>query len=570
MRKDNVTIRTLKLYHSFNKKYFPTSFLHIVFSSISPYFNLWMSAEIVTALYEGRDKKAIFTLVAITLLGNLFVHIISTLLSNAVSTQFEKLNNNESLAFNKKTLSLDYDKLEDPEVRMLRRKVKENAYINGYGITYMRNSVNRLMSSAVKIVFSLILFIEMITKMVAVGFHWLGLVLALGMILFAALHYAWGFKQGKLVAAHNKKIGDMMLEENRIGRGTNSTGMDDRIYLQADIIQKLSEKMNKDHLKAFSDAQSLGFKLSIPRGILNWSSTLFNYLLVCFYCAMGAFPVGNVIKYTGYLGRFMGDLNALLDTLFRSFKENEQFLKLYLDYFDIPNDMYQGSLAVEKRSDKKYDIEFRNVSFKYAGSENYALKNVNLTFKVGERLAVVGMNGSGKTTLFRIINGLSFPDKGEYFYKGTAITEAYLKDNACAKRFHKEIGFLFQNPDTMLFNSSVYDEVAFGPRQMGLNDEEVDERVRDCLKLFGIEDLGDKVPYHLSGGQKKWVALASVIALNPEVLVLDEPFAGLDSKKEAWLVDFLGEMKAAGKTLIIASHKEDIIKDLADETFMLG
>lgn len=84
-----------------------------------------------------------------------------------------------------------------------------------------------------------------------------------------------------------------MLEENRIGRGTNSTGMDDRIYLQADIIQKLSEKMNKDHLKAFSNAQSLGFKLSIPRGILNWSSTLFNYLLVCFYCAMGAFPVGN-------------------------------------------------------------------------------------------------------------------------------------------------------------------------------------------------------------------------------------------------------------------------------------
>ena len=149
MRKDNVTIRTLKLYHSFNKKYFPTSFLHIVFSSISPYFNLWMSAEIVTALYEGRDKKAFFTLLAISLLGNIFVHIISTLLSNAVSTQFEKLNNNESLAFNKKTLSLDYDKLEDPEIRMLRRKVKENAYINGYGITYMRNSVNRLMSSAV-------------------------------------------------------------------------------------------------------------------------------------------------------------------------------------------------------------------------------------------------------------------------------------------------------------------------------------------------------------------------------------------------------------------------------------
>ena len=215
-------------------------------------------------------------------------------------------------------------------------------------------------------------------------------------------------------------------------------------------------------------------------------------------------------------------------------------------------------------------IELRKVSFKYEKGDEPVLTDLDLKVEEGTCLAVTGDNGSGKTTLFRIINGLSFPDKGEYLYKGDTINEAYLKDNACSKRFHKEIGYLFQNPDTMLFNSSVYDEVAFGPRQMGLRDEEVDERVRDCLKLFGIEGLADKVPYHLSGGQKKWVALASVIALNPEVLVLDEPFAGLDSKKEAWLVDFLSELKAAGKTLIIATHKEEIIKDLADGTFMLG
>lgn len=215
-------------------------------------------------------------------------------------------------------------------------------------------------------------------------------------------------------------------------------------------------------------------------------------------------------------------------------------------------------------------IELRNVSFKYEKGAEPVFTDLDLKVEEGTCLAVTGDNGSGKTTLFRIINGLSFPDKGEYLYKGTVINQTYLKDNACAKRFHKEIGYLFQNPDTMLFNSGVYDEVAFGPRQIGLKDEEVDERVKDCLRLFGIENLAGKVPYHLSGGQKKWVALASVIALNPEVLVLDEPFAGLDSKKEAWLVDFLRELKAAGKTLIIATHKKDIIKDLADETLMLG
>ena len=209
-------------------------------------------------------------------------------------------------------------------------------------------------------------------------------------------------------------------------------------------------------------------------------------------------------------------------------------------------------------------IELKNIYFAYEKGGTPVFSDLNFRAEEGKCVMVTGDNGSGKTTLFRIINGLSFPQKGEYLYKGSAITESYLKDNACAKRFHKDIGYLFQNPDTMLFNSSVYDEVAFGPRQMGLSDEEVAARVGDCLRLFGIEDLAEKVPYHLSGGQKKWVALASVMALSPEVLVLDEPFAGLDSGKEAWLADFLGELKAAGKTLVIATHKEDVLEGLAD------
>ena len=214
-------------------------------------------------------------------------------------------------------------------------------------------------------------------------------------------------------------------------------------------------------------------------------------------------------------------------------------------------------------------IELKNIYFAYEEGEP-VLEDLSLRIEAGECLMVLGDNGSGKTTLFRIINGLSFPKKGEYLYKGTPVTADHLKDNAVAKRFHKEIGYLFQDPDTMLFNSGVYDEVAFGPRQMGLSDEEVDERVMDCLKLFGIEELKEKVPYHLSGGQKKWVALASVMALNPEVLVLDEPFAGLDAKRSLWLKGFLKELKAAGKTLIIATHQEDAVRELADETFVLG
>ena len=214
-------------------------------------------------------------------------------------------------------------------------------------------------------------------------------------------------------------------------------------------------------------------------------------------------------------------------------------------------------------------IELKNIYFEYEKGEP-VFTDLSLKIEEGNCLVIRGDNGSGKTTLFRILNGLSFPQKGEYLYKGTAITREYLKDNRCAKRFHKDIGFLFQNPDTMLFNSSVFDEVAFGPRQMGLGDEEVKGRVQDCLDLFGIADLTEKVPYHLSGGQKKLVAMASVMALNPEVLILDEPFAGLDRSREEQLKTFLQELKAAGKTLIIATHSEALPEGLADEVLELG
>ena len=213
-------------------------------------------------------------------------------------------------------------------------------------------------------------------------------------------------------------------------------------------------------------------------------------------------------------------------------------------------------------------IELKNINFEYEKGEP-VLTDFSPTIEEGSCVVIRGDNGSGKSTLFRILNGLSFGESGEYLFKGTKIDAEYLKDNSGAKRFHKAIGYLFQNPDTMLFNSSVYDEIAFGPRQMGLTDEEVDERVMDCLKLFDIEGLKDKVPYHLSGGQKKMVAFAAVIALDPEVLVLDEPFAGLDQKKIDWLLGFLKELKAAGKTLIIATHRDDVSEGLADKTIEL-
>jgi cobalt/nickel transport system ATP-binding protein len=214
-------------------------------------------------------------------------------------------------------------------------------------------------------------------------------------------------------------------------------------------------------------------------------------------------------------------------------------------------------------------IELNEIRYTYPDEHEPTLQGLTLKAEAGECLLIAGENGAGKTTLFRILNGLAFPDRGEYLFDGTPITREYLKDNHNSKLFHKRIGYLFQNPDIMLFNGRVRDEIAFGPRQMGLPDAEVEQRTRDCMELFGLTGLEDKAPYHLSGGQKKRVAIAAVMALNPEVLILDEPFAGIDEKIREESTRFLAELKESGKTLLIATHDEEPVKQLTDRRLEL-
>ncbi len=215
-------------------------------------------------------------------------------------------------------------------------------------------------------------------------------------------------------------------------------------------------------------------------------------------------------------------------------------------------------------------IELNRVSFSYQSEETPVFRDFSMSVDKGESLVIRGDNGAGKTTLFRILNGLSFPQSGSYRFDGTEITAAWLKKQSNAKRFHKRMGYLFQNPDVMLFNATVFDEIAFGPRQLGLPDPETETRVRDCMALFGLEPLAEKAPYHLSGGQKKKVALAAVLALNPEVLILDEPLAGLDRKTRDQLLALLSELHGAGKTVLAATHDDALRETLQARTLELA
>ncbi|MDF2880728.1 MAG: cobalt transporter [Clostridiaceae bacterium] len=197
-------------------------------------------------------------------------------------------------------------------------------------------------------------------------------------------------------------------------------------------------------------------------------------------------------------------------------------------------------------------IEIKDVTFSYKGC--LALKNINLTINEGESIALIGPNGSGKSTLLKLINGILFPDKGEFLFQGQLINEHYFAKSINSKLFHKNIGFVFQNSDSQLFCSNVYEEIAFGPRQMGMSENEINERVKDCLELLNIENIKHREPYHLSGGEKRKVAIASVLALNPEVLVLDEPMNGIDPKGKNFLKELIIKLNLSGKTIICSTH----------------
>lgn len=207
-------------------------------------------------------------------------------------------------------------------------------------------------------------------------------------------------------------------------------------------------------------------------------------------------------------------------------------------------------------------ISIENVSYSYEGVK--ALNAVNIAISKGEAVSLMGANGSGKSTLLKLINGIITPDSGCYRFDSEEITAKRLKVNEFSKRFHQRIGFVFQNSDTQLFCAEVFDEIAFGPRQMGLDETEVQKRVEDCLNLLDIQGLRDRQPYHLSGGEKRKVAIACVLALNPEVLVLDEPMNGLDPRMQRWLVEFLVKLNRAGKTLITSTHNLELVQEISD------
>jgi cobalt/nickel transport system ATP-binding protein len=214
-------------------------------------------------------------------------------------------------------------------------------------------------------------------------------------------------------------------------------------------------------------------------------------------------------------------------------------------------------------------LVLEDVKYSYLGRFP-ALDGVSLSVKRGEKVALLGANGCGKSTLLKVLDGLVFPDSGTFTAFGELVTEDKLEDQQMNEGFRSRVGFIFQNSDAQVFSPTVREEIAFGPLNMAMTRDQVAARVDDMLAMLDIADLADRAPYQLSGGQKKRVAIASVLVMNPDVLLFDEPTAALDPRSQQWLMELIVELNEAGKTIVLATHDLGTLDLLADRCLMFS
>lgn len=218
-------------------------------------------------------------------------------------------------------------------------------------------------------------------------------------------------------------------------------------------------------------------------------------------------------------------------------------------------------------------IELKQVRFRWPDTHgpdtSAVLDNVSLKIGPGEKVVLLGANGCGKSTLLKLMNGLIEPEAGQVLWEGEPLTRAMLRRPGRGKAFRRRCALLFQHPEAMLFNPTVREELAYGPRQLGVAD--IDGRVRHWADELGLGPLLDKPPYLLSGGEKQKIALGCLLAVDPDFLLLDEPSASLDPRTVGWLVDtLLHSGKSADKTLVVATHNLSLAAELGERCLLLG
>ena len=561
----NLTMRGYKMWWDKAPKMFIMSAVCAIFNSATPYVGIYLSARIINELAGQRNPEVLTRLVLITLISSAVLSLTGAILSRLQNYHNSATGKIETEIYTDKLLSMDFKDIDDSNVRDLLSQIRQDNNWNNWGLNKLRWRFDSLISSVISIIGAVTLSATLFTSSVPESGGYLTVLnnpLFIMLIIFIMFVITFispllSTKAGAYWAKHseNAKMGNRHFSFYGFMGYDKSRALDIRMYRQDRLCV---EMMTKD--AGFSTVSEISKWARGPMGALYVASAAVSqiftgvvYIFVCLKALGGAFGIGSVTQYIGSITALAGGVASLISTL-GELRNNAAFLRTTFKFFDLPNEMYQGSLTVEKRSDQKYDIEFRNVSFKYPHTDTYALRNVSMKFKIGERLAVVGMNGSGKTTFIKLLCRLYDPDEGEILLNGINIKKYdYLE-------YMSIFSVVFQDFKLLAFNlgQNVAANVNYDTERAvnSLNEAGFGDRLKEMtagLETYLYREFDDK-GVEISGGEAQKIALARTLYKNASFVILDEPTAALDPIAEYEVYSKMNDI-IGKRTAVFISHR---------------
>ena len=558
--------RAFKIFYKSHPQMVLFRLISVIWNALTPYVGIYLSALVIDELAGNRDVERLKILVIITLASAAVIALGTAFLNKWKQVHNEEFWLNVENSLSEKMLDMDFVNLDETHTAELLYTIRQNQNSGGWGLYRVIECYEELCSSVLTIIGGISLTVSLFISKVSVEtgslttlnnpFVVLGVIIIMLAVTFIAP--VLNNKSGSYFA----KNADTVNIANRLFGFFGWLGYyeelatDVRIYRQ----DKICDRYNRNKEDTFASNGMFAHFAWGAMGLYAAASAAVSviftgvvYAFVCLKAWAGAFGLGSVAQYVASTTKASGGMSSLISAL-GLMRNNAAFLELTFEFLDIPNNMYQGSLTVEKRSDRKYQVEFRNVSFKYPGSENYALRNVNMKFEIGKRLAVVGMNGSGKTTFIKLLCRLYDPTEGEILLNGIDIRK-------------------YNYAEYMMIFSVVFQDFKLFGLKLGENvASKVDydkARVVDCLEKAGFSDrlaeLRDGTETYLykdynkdgvdvSGGEAQKIAIARALYKDAPFIILDEPTAALDPIAEAEIYSKFNDI-AGDKTAIYISHR---------------
>ena len=560
-----VHLRAIRELHRVTPQHFPVLTLYCLFGAITPYVTVFFSARVLTELATLRRAEILWRWVLAGVLCTGFAAVAKAALHRRCNTLLNDLYGRKEMLFVHKIFRLDYSELDKQENHDLREQIKQNEQWSGWGLMHVPQLYSGAVTGLLGLLSGTALTVSLFTAPVPNSAGWLvvlndpifALVLAAGILIISIL-------AGRLSARAMQCWGDFSEEATFGNRKFAHFG-----FLGRDKQRAIDIRMNDQQrlVRAYWSGGSVfgvhGVFAKAARGKMGVYASLgvcittlttgMIYLFTCLKALGGAFDVGSCTQYIGAATAMVTNVFALTDMI-GTLKANTPYLEKTFAFLDIPNSMYQGSLTTEKRSDRRYEVEFRDVSFRYPGSDIWALRHVNMKFKVGKRLAIVGENGSGKTTFIKLLCRLYDPQEGQILLNGIDIRKYRYDDYmGIFSVVFQDFQLICQPLGNNVAGSMEYDrdrakkaliDAGFADRLAAM------EKGLDTMLYKNLSEDGVEV----SGGEAQKIAIARALYKDAPFIILDEPTAALDPIAEAEIYSKFDEI-AGDKTAIYISHR---------------